>query len=125
MNVMTQTTEPAVSLGEKGLTLPISDRSAYFNYYWLRDNCPSSFSSATRERGFDIFHLDAAPVAASVVTTESSTTRPSSLPRIDSQARSGCGMSPTTFRFSLHTPAIASSDPFGLENSDAAPSWAQ
>ena len=52
----------AVILADKGLHLPLSEgRQAYFNYYWLRDNCPSSFESKTRERSFDIFHLSDAP----------------------------------------------------------------
>ena len=58
-------------------------------------------------------------------TADSRTTRPSSLPRADSQARSGWGMSPTTFRLKLHTPAIAPSDPFGLASSVADPSGSQ
>lgn len=62
MNMMT--TAADVSLGDKGLTLPLpSGTSAYFNYYWLRDNCPDSFNATTRERSFDIFHLEAAPRA--------------------------------------------------------------
>ncbi|WP_121065693.1 TauD/TfdA family dioxygenase [Chachezhania antarctica] len=65
MNVMTKTTEAAISLGEKGLTVPISNRSTYFNYYWLRDNDPTSFNADTRERSFDIFHLAEAPAAKS------------------------------------------------------------
>ncbi|APX24663.1 MAG: gamma-butyrobetaine,2-oxoglutarate dioxygenase [Rhodobacteraceae bacterium] len=65
MNVMTSPVANPL-LKDKGLEIVLSDgQPHYFNYYWLRDNCPSSFSSATRERGFDIFHLDAAPVAAS------------------------------------------------------------
>lgn len=65
MNVMTQAgVSGAVVLGENGLTLPLSGgNSGYFNYYWLRDNCPSSFNAQTRERTFDIFHLEAAPCA--------------------------------------------------------------
>lgn len=56
----------AVELGEKGLTVALPDGGRYyFNYYWLRDNCPTSFSAITRERSFDIFHLDHAPQAAS------------------------------------------------------------
>ena len=56
-------TAPHVTeVGDKGLHITLSDGgSHYFNYYWLRDNCPSSFSSVTRERSFDIFHLDTAP----------------------------------------------------------------
>ena len=39
----------AVTLADKGLHLPLAEGGqAYFNYYWLRDNCPSSFDSATR-----------------------------------------------------------------------------
>lgn len=54
----------AVELGDRGLfvTLPKQGRR-YLNYYWLRDNCPSSFSPITRERSFDIFHLEQAPRA--------------------------------------------------------------
>lgn len=51
-----------VVLGENGLELPMPDGSpAYFNYWWLRDNCPSSFDTQTRERVFDIFHLATPP----------------------------------------------------------------
>lgn len=47
-----------VKLGDTGLELPLAGRGpSYFNYHWLRDNCPSSFDSETRERVFDIFHL--------------------------------------------------------------------
>jgi len=63
MNVMTSPVAAPV-LKDKGLEIILSDgESHYFNYHWLRDNCPSSFSAATRERSFDIFHLDAAPRA--------------------------------------------------------------
>ncbi|HSF91014.1 MAG TPA: TauD/TfdA family dioxygenase [Paracoccaceae bacterium] len=49
---------------EKGLTVLLpSGSNAYFNYYWLRDNCPTSFDKVTRERSFDILSLDKAPVA--------------------------------------------------------------
>ncbi|WP_245729368.1 TauD/TfdA family dioxygenase [Salinihabitans flavidus] len=52
-------------LKNKGLEIALSDGvSHYFNYYWLRDNCPTSFDAATRERSFDIFHLATAPRAA-------------------------------------------------------------
>ncbi len=48
--------------GENGLDVPLPDGSAaYFNYWWLRDNCPGSFDSETRERVFDIFHLATTP----------------------------------------------------------------
>ncbi|NIY73494.1 DUF971 domain-containing protein [Marivivens donghaensis] len=51
-------------LSEKGLHITLSDGiSYYFNYYWLRDNCPTSFSPITRERSFDIFHLEDSPCA--------------------------------------------------------------
>jgi gamma-butyrobetaine dioxygenase len=55
-----------VTLGSEGLELPLADgRRAYFNYYWLRDNCPTSFDKETRERTYDIFRDDAAPHPAS------------------------------------------------------------
>ncbi len=66
MNEISAEIQPSetVELGEKGLRVRLADGvSYYFNYYWLRDNCPSSFSSVTRERSFDIFHLDQAPQA--------------------------------------------------------------
>jgi len=59
---MVQALAPAVTLHDKGLDVVLPDgRSHYFNYYWLRDNCPSSFDRVTRERTFDIFHLAQAP----------------------------------------------------------------
>ncbi|NVO25464.1 TauD/TfdA family dioxygenase [Donghicola mangrovi] len=70
MNIMATPTTSVV-LKDKGLEIELSDGAAhYFNYYWLRDNCPSSFSSATRERSFDIFHLDAAPIAMAAEVKE-------------------------------------------------------
>ena len=44
-------------LENKGLqlTMPNGDQ-AYFNYYWLRDNCPSSWDLDTQERAFDILN---------------------------------------------------------------------
>ncbi|MDF2095982.1 TauD/TfdA family dioxygenase [Aquibaculum arenosum] len=57
----------AVTLREKGLDITLPDgRTSYFNYYWLRDNCPTSFDSETRERTFDIFHLEQPPRPQSV-----------------------------------------------------------
>ncbi len=52
----------AVVQNAHGLKVPLPDGTpAYFNYYWLRDNCPTSFDSQTRERVFDIFHLEGEP----------------------------------------------------------------
>lgn len=52
----------SVALGETGLDLGFPDGSdGYFNYFWLRDNCPSSFDPVTRERSFDIFGEPEAP----------------------------------------------------------------
>lgn len=65
MNVMTMPMSAPV-LKDCGLEITLSDgASHYFNYYWLRDNCPSSFNANTRERSFDIFHLECAPRAQS------------------------------------------------------------
>ena len=51
---------------ENGLIVPMPDGSVgYFNFWWLRDNCPSSFDRETRERTFDIFHHKAMPRHAS------------------------------------------------------------
>lgn len=61
MNMM-QNAAQMVTLRDKGLEVTLADgRPHYFNYYWLRDNCPTSFDSATRERTFDIFHLERPP----------------------------------------------------------------
>lgn len=52
----------AVLIEDSGLTVVLPDGSpAYFNAWWLRDNCPTSFDRETRERSFDIFHLADAP----------------------------------------------------------------
>ncbi len=56
--------ESGVVLHETGLEVPVSGGvSSYFNYYWLRDNCPSSFDPQTRERVYDIFAEDLPPRA--------------------------------------------------------------
>ncbi|CAN7468248.1 TauD/TfdA family dioxygenase [Rhizobium sp. LjRoot254] len=57
----------AVRLKEHGIDVPLLDgTTAYFNNYWLRDNCPTSFDSQTRERIYDIFHEAEAPKPAQV-----------------------------------------------------------
>jgi len=63
---MLGTGNEGVLMGETGLEVPLPDGApAYFNYYWLRDNCPTSFDSVTRERVFDIFAENAPPKARS------------------------------------------------------------
>jgi gamma-butyrobetaine dioxygenase len=53
---------PEVECAARGLNIKFADGSSgYLNYHWLRDNCPSSFDSQTRERVFDIFGLAEAP----------------------------------------------------------------
>lgn len=64
----------AVSLGPKGLEFPLDGSAAYFNYHWLRDNCPTSFDARTRERSFDIFHLADAPRAKSATIEDDALT---------------------------------------------------
>lgn len=60
-----------VTLCETGLTCPLAGRGpVYFNYYWLRDNCPTSFDPVTRERSFDIFHLKTPPKALAAWCTQ-------------------------------------------------------
>lgn len=51
-----------VTLTKTGLRVPLPSGEAYFNAFWLRDNCPSSFDPTTRERVFDICALDGDPV---------------------------------------------------------------
>lgn len=61
MNIAIDT---SVTCQDNGLRLRLpSGRTSYFNFFWLRDNCPSSFSATTRERSFDIFHLTEPPKA--------------------------------------------------------------
>jgi gamma-butyrobetaine dioxygenase len=60
--------DAGVLLQEHGLDVPLNEgQTVYFNYYWLRDNCPESFDPETRERVNDIFALDEEPKAASAV----------------------------------------------------------
>lgn len=67
MNVI-QIVDTDVCIGDMGLHMPLPDGNfSYFNYYWLRDNCPTSFDATTRERCFDIFHLPQAPQAETAV----------------------------------------------------------
>ncbi len=71
MNVIASPVAAPV-LKDKGLEIVLSDgENHYFNYYWLRDNCPASFNAETRERSFDIFHLDTPPRAAHAEVTQS------------------------------------------------------
>jgi gamma-butyrobetaine dioxygenase len=52
----------AIVLEENGLTVALPAAGpAYFNMWWLRDNCPASFDAQTRERVFDIFHHATTP----------------------------------------------------------------
>lgn len=55
------------TLLEKGLKLNLPSGQAYFNYFWLRDNCPSSFDPQTRERVFDLFALEQDPKAKAAI----------------------------------------------------------
>ena len=48
-------------LGERGLDVPLPAGPTYFNYYWLRDACPSTIDPVTRERVFDVSELQHAP----------------------------------------------------------------
>lgn len=50
-----------LTLDERGLHIHLSSGLAYFNYYWLRDFCPSNIDPQTRERVFDIAKYDNAP----------------------------------------------------------------
>ncbi len=58
-----------IEITETGLNLPLpSGEIAYFNAYWLRDNCGSSIDPQTRERIFDITELGHVPrIAAAAV----------------------------------------------------------
>src|SRR3546814_10913445 len=55
-----------ILLGETGLERPLPGCSrAYFNYYCLRDNCPTSFDRETRDRTYDIFQdIEPRPASA-------------------------------------------------------------
>ncbi|WP_428687568.1 TauD/TfdA family dioxygenase [Roseibium sp.] len=67
---MLGTGETGVLLGENGLEVPLKNgETAYFNYYWLRDNCPASFDPETRERVFDIFAEESRPQAVSATVS--------------------------------------------------------
>src|SRR5262249_44902007 len=59
-------------------------------------------------------HLFAMNHWAQLPRSDSKIRRPSSLPKIDSEARSGCGISPKTFPAELITPAMFAREPFGL-----------
>jgi Taurine catabolism dioxygenase TauD, TfdA family/Gamma-butyrobetaine hydroxylase-like, N-terminal len=59
----------APRLGKTGLFVPLQGVEVYFNYYWLRDACPSAIDRQTRERVFDISALPA-PLRASTAKVE-------------------------------------------------------
>ena len=56
-----QNSSQLLQCGEQGLEVPLSTGKYYFNYYWLRDVCPSSIDPITRERVFDVSELPCAP----------------------------------------------------------------
>jgi len=61
---------PPPALLDRGLEVTLDGGARhYFNYYWLRDNCATSFDPETRERVYDIFAEDTPPRAtrASVI----------------------------------------------------------
>ncbi|MGB0495610.1 MAG: TauD/TfdA family dioxygenase [Kangiellaceae bacterium] len=61
-STVTNTTSSKVQCLEKGLICCLrSSKKCYFNYFWLRDNCPTSFDSTTQERSFDLSSLKEAP----------------------------------------------------------------
>jgi gamma-butyrobetaine dioxygenase len=43
-----------IVLLKTGIELPMNAEMVYFNYFWLRDNCATSWDSSTQERTFDI-----------------------------------------------------------------------
>jgi gamma-butyrobetaine dioxygenase len=56
-------TKSEIDLHDNGLTCLLEPgQRAYFNYFWLRDNCSTSFDPTTRERIFDIFSLTQPPI---------------------------------------------------------------
>jgi gamma-butyrobetaine dioxygenase len=59
------TTPFDVTLRTAGLVLKSAEQEVYLNYYWLRDNCASSFDPEVNERTFDITALARPPVAKS------------------------------------------------------------
>src|SRR5216117_4026434 len=66
-------------------------------------------------------HLRIDHRTAIALTIDSKIMRPSSPPSSASQARSGCGIMPTTLRDRLQIPAIACTDPFGFHSSASCP----
>jgi gamma-butyrobetaine dioxygenase len=54
-------------LSETGIHVPLASGPAYFNAYWLRDNCPSAADPETGEKSFDISESITGPRAASAV----------------------------------------------------------
>ena len=62
--------EPVV-FEKNGLTVMLpEDGPVYFNAWWLRDNCPTSFDSETRERTFDVFHHATTPFPADAIVED-------------------------------------------------------
>ncbi len=58
---------PTLTPGEKGIHIPLSSGTHYFNYYWLRDADPSAIDPATRERVFNITEIEVGPRASSAL----------------------------------------------------------
>lgn len=61
----------SIAFLEHGLSLSLpGGETGYFNYYWMRDACPSAIDPQTRERVFDITEHDSAPTVAEARLTD-------------------------------------------------------
>lgn len=58
---------PKLLPGEKGIDVPLSSGTHYFNYYWLRDADAQAIDPETRERVFDITEIPGGPRADTAV----------------------------------------------------------
>lgn len=110
-------TDMQPDLSDKGLFVPLDRGPTYFNYYWLRDACPSTIDPQTRERVFDVTSLEAAPAARTARITnatleidwanEAHVTR-LSLDQLEAFAMNGCNPDaadlPRTLWYSDHYP---------------------
>jgi gamma-butyrobetaine dioxygenase len=128
---------PAPDLREKGLEITLDHGVRhYFNYYWLRDNCATSFDAETRERVYDIFAEPAAPrpaqaeiVAEALVIDWAGSAHQSTYPlawlaaHAEAKPRHDPAILPRQYWFSDHYPKLArfgfdavSSDRTALKN---------
>src|SRR6202046_756373 len=93
-------------------SVPPCRKKGYRSFIGLKEVAGVAGTPRARVKGYA--ETRSAARREKLSTIERKITKPSDDPSASSTARSGCGISPTTFRSWLQIPAMAASEPFGF-----------